>query len=208
MPMDSTGPYVLIVEDDPDIQRLLKTTLSFNGYRVLTAPNGYEGLKAIEQERPALVIADIMMPKMDGFGLVNRLRIHPDTRELPVVIITATYVAPEDQEFAQNIGATRFIQKPIDLEHFLEVIRDVLEQGVSAAPEPPKGFDFYDGYRTRLEVKLEQRNVQIARYEFLLSSTLSSEEHLAVQASLTRALSDRQEIKLLLEEVRQHLKEG
>lgn len=205
--MNSAAPYVLIVEDDPDILRLLKTTLSFNGYRVKTAPNGYEGLQTIEKERPELVIADIMMPKMDGFGLVNRLRLHPDTRELPVVIITATYVAPEDKEFAQNIGATRFIQKPIDLEEFLEVIRDVLEKGAPAT-QPPQDFDFYDGYRKRLEAKLEQRNVQIGRYEFLLSSTLSSEEHLAVQASLARALSDRQEIKLLLDEVREHLKEG
>jgi DNA-binding response OmpR family regulator len=205
--MNSSAPYVLVVEDDPDILRLLKTTLSFNGYRVKTAPNGYEGLQVIERERPELVIADILMPRMDGFGLVNRLRIHPDTRDLPVVIITATYVAPEDKEFAQNIGATRFIQKPIDLEEFLEVIRDVLEKGAPAR-EPPKDFDFYEGYRKRLQAKLEQRNVQIARYEFLLSSTLSSEEHLAVQASLTRALSDRQEIMLLLEEVREHLKDG
>ncbi len=205
--MNSAAPYILIVEDDPDIQRLLKTTLSFNGYRVRTAPNGMEGLQVIRTERPELVIADIMMPKMDGFGLVNRLRLHPDTRELPVVIITATYVAPEDKEFAQNIGATRFIQKPIDLEEFLEIIRDVLENGAPAT-QPPKDFDFYEGYRTRLEVKLEQRNVQIARYEFLLSSTLPSEEHLAVQASLTRALSDRQEIRLLLDEVRRQMKEG
>ncbi len=205
--MSAAQAYVLIVEDDPDIQRLLKTTLAYNGYRVLTAPNGYEGLQAIQQERPELVIADIMMPRMDGFGLINRLRLNPDTRELPVVIITATYVAPEDREFAQNIGATRFIQKPIDLEEFLQVIRDVLEQGTHAGPEPLKESDFYDGYRKRLESKLEQRNVQIARYELLLASTLSSEEHLAVQASLARARSDRQEIMNLLEQVRGHTKE-
>jgi CheY-like chemotaxis protein len=204
--MNTTQGYVLIVEDDPDILNLLKTTLEFNGYCVLTARNGYEALDAVHQQRPAVVVADILMPRLDGFGLVNRLRINPETRDIPVVVISATYIAPEDRKFAQNIGATRFIQKPIDLERFLQTIRELPEPGASVVPEPLKDFDFYDGYRTRLESKLEERNAQIAREELLLKSTLPDEERTAIHASLRRAVSEREEIKILLEQIHAQLK--
>ena len=113
--MNAGTDYLLIVEDDPDILKLLDATLTFKGYRVVTARNGREGLEAIQRKRPAVVIADIMMPKLDGFGLVHRMRINPQTREIPVVFITATYVAREDREFALSIGATHFLQKPNEL---------------------------------------------------------------------------------------------
>src|SRR5574339_600784 len=95
--------YLLIVEDDPDILRLLDAALTFKGYRVITAHNGKEGLEIVQTKHPAIVIADIMMPKLDGFGLVHRMRIRPETRDIPVVFITATYVTPADLEFALNI---------------------------------------------------------------------------------------------------------
>ncbi len=203
--MDAGQAYLLLVEDDPDILILLQTTLMFNGYRVLTARNGYEGLEAIEKERPQIVIADIMMPKLDGFGLVNRMRIHPETRDIPVVIITATYIAPEDREFAQNIGATRFIQKPINLEDFLETVRQLVEEGAPVAPEPLKGFDFYDGYRKRLEAKLEQKTSQIARDELLLRNSLTSDDRTEIQASLVRTRHERDELNILLDQIREQI---
>ena len=117
--MNTDTGYLLIVEDDPDILKLLQTTLKFRGYRVISARNGKEGLESVKKARPAIVIADIMMPKLDGFGLVHRLRLNPETRDIPVIFITATYVTPEDKDFALSIGATRFLQKPVDLEEFL-----------------------------------------------------------------------------------------
>ena len=126
--MSPRSGYLLIAEDDPDILKLLHTTLTFRDYRVITAPNGKDGLEIIRKELPALVIADIMMPKLDGFGLVHRLRINPATRNIPVIFITATYVAPEDKEFALTIGVTRFIQKPVDLEMLLQVIAELMDQ--------------------------------------------------------------------------------
>lgn len=204
--MNTIQGYLLIVEDDPDILRLLETTLTFKGYRVFTARNGYEGLEAVQKVHPVLVVADIMMPKLDGFGLVNRLRIDPETREIPVVFITATYVAPEDREFAENIGVAGFIQKPIDLEEFLATIRELLEEGVSVAHEPLKDFEFYDGYSKRLEAKLGQKNAQIAREERLLGSILSDDERHAIQVSLSNAVKERDEIRLLLEQIHEQIK--
>ena len=202
--MKTEPGYLLIVEDDLDILKLLAATLTFRGYRVITARNGREGLDVIRQEHPAIVIADIMMPKLDGFGLVHRLRIDPKTREIPVVFITATYVAAEDREFAMNIGATRFIQKPVDLDRFLTTIEELLKQGKHPAIEPLNESRFYEEYRRRLEAKLAQKNKQIARDEHLLGTHSAVEDQL-LQASLRHAIAEQQEIKLLLEQVQQQL---
>jgi CheY-like chemotaxis protein len=198
--MNPEQGHLLIVEDDPDILKLLHTTLTFKGYRVLTARNGKEGLEAIQKQRPAIVIADIMMPKLDGFGLVHRIRINPETRDIPVVFITATYVAPEDREFALNIGATRFIQKPVDLEKFLTTVAEVLKQGIPIRIEPLTELNFYDEYRKRLESKLDEKNKQIARDEHLLG-THSAEEDAFLRASLRHAISERDELKLLIDQI-------
>ena len=156
--MNAGQDYLLIAEDDRDILKLLDATLTFKGYRVITAHNGKEALEVIQIKRPAIVITDIMMPKLDGFGLVHRLRLNPETRDIPVVFITATFMTPEDKEFALDIGATRFIQKPVDLDKFLITIAELLEPGPPPATEPLKEFNFYDGYRKRLEAKLERKN--------------------------------------------------
>ena len=98
--MNTGQDYLLIAEDDRDILRLLDAALTFRGYRVIAAHNGQEALEVIQLKRPAIVITDIMMPKLDGFGLVHRLRIDPETCDIPVVFITATYVASEDRDVA------------------------------------------------------------------------------------------------------------
>ena len=203
--MNVGSGYLLLVEDDPDILKLLDTTLTFSGYRVIKARNGNEGLECIQRERPAIVIADIMMPELDGFGLVHRMRLNPETRDIPVVFITATYVSPEDKEFAFNVGATQFIQKPINLEEFLETIAELLKQGMPVVIEPLDEFNFYDGYRIRLETKLAQINKKITRDEFLLG-TKSDAGDQDLQISLHRAVSERDELKLLLNQVHEQLK--
>ncbi|MBL8050264.1 MAG: response regulator [Anaerolineales bacterium] len=198
--MSTQSGYLLIVEDDNDIRQLLNTALTYAGYRVRVAPNGKEGLEAVQKERPAIVITDIMMPQLDGFGLVHRLRINPDTRDIPVVFITATYVTDEDQEFALNIGATRFLQKPVDLEQFLGTVSEVLKQNLPTEFEPLEEIDFYEGYRKRLEAKLEEKNKQIAREEYLLG-TPSDENNLSMQTSIHHAVREREEIEHLLDQL-------
>jgi len=203
--MNSGHDYLLIVEDDPDILKLLDAALTFRGYRVVTAHNGREGLDAIQVKRPAVVIADIMMPQLDGFGLVHRIRIDPETRDIPVVFITATYVAREDREFALNIGATRFIQKPMDLEKFLATIEELLAQGLHASIQPLNEAEFYNEYRKRLEAKLEEKNKQIARDEHLLGMEEDKEEASLLQASVNHTLRESDELKLLLAEIHRQL---
>jgi CheY-like chemotaxis protein len=192
--------YVLIVEDVPDILRLLEETLKFKGYRAATAYNGQEALEIIKQQRPALVITDIMMPKLDGFGLVHRLRIDPETRDIPVIFLTATYVALEDKAFALNIGATRFIEKPVNFEKFLDTISELLTKGPATTPSVMSEAEFYEGYRQRLEQKLKQKIIQITRDERLMS-TIPEEEKSTFRSSLQMAMNERDELQRLLGEL-------
>lgn len=202
--METQQGYLLVVEDIPDILRLLKATLEFKGYRVVTARDGQEALDVLKQERPAMIITDILMPKMDGFNLVHRLRINPDTRDIPVVFLSATYVAPEDKAFAITLGVTRFIEKPVDFEKFLPAISELLAAGAASTQAPLNEREFYDGYRKRLEIKLLHKNTQITRAEHLLE-TISEEEKASFNSSLHQALNERHEIQQLLDQIHEVL---
>ena len=202
--METQKGYLLVVEDIPDILSLLKATLEFKGYRVVTAREGNEALEAIKNERPALIITDILMPKMDGFSMVHHLRLNPETRDIPVVFLSATYVAPEDKAFAVNLGVIRFIEKPVDFDYFLPTISSLLEEGAKSTGEPLDEFAFYDEYRKRLESKLLHKNTQIARAEHLLE-TIAEEEKSTFVASLHQTRDERKEIQQLLEQINQIL---
>jgi CheY-like chemotaxis protein len=193
------GP-LLIVEDVPNILELLSVTLKFKGYPVITATNGEEALKLIEQEHPALIVSDILMPKMDGFQLIQRLRTHPKTSQIPIIILSATYVTPEDRDFVMKLGAARFLEKPVDTEEFLLTIAEVLTQGVATLPPPMDEQEFYLGYRERLESKLHYKSSQIARTERLLES-LPQAQKTAFQALLDDARKQLHDIELELDQL-------
>jgi CheY-like chemotaxis protein len=195
-------PYgsILVVEDVPNVLELLEVTLRFKGYPVITARNGEDALAVIAKERPALIITDILMPKMDGFTFVQKLRQDPQTRQIPVIFLSATYVTPEDKSFAMSLGAARFIEKPIDTEEFLLTIAELLTQGPPETPEPLPEREFYQGYRERLEMKLRHKNTQIARTERLLQ-TLPTSQRPAFDALLKQAVRDREDIQAELSQI-------
>ena len=187
------GP-ILVVEDIPNVLELLEVTLRFKGYPVVTATNGQEALEVIKKELPALVITDILMPKMDGYALAQKLRITPRTKHIPIIFLSATYVTPEDKAFALSMGAVKFMEKPVDTEEFIISVGEVLTQGSPTVPEPLSEQEFYKGYRERLESKLRHKNTQIARTERLLQ-TLPPEQRPAFDALLEEARRHREEIQ-------------
>jgi len=190
------GP-ILVVEDIPNVLELLEVTLRFQGYQVISAHNGQEALEILEKETPALIITDILMPKLDGFALVHELRSNPKTLGIPVIFLSATYVTPEDRQFAMSLGASRFIEKPIDTEDFLLTIAELLSQEQLTIPRPLAQPQFYSGYRERLVTKLQHKNRQIARIERLLP-TLDEEQRNSFQVLYEQALRDRSEIEVEL----------
>lgn len=199
------GP-ILVVEDIPNVLELLDVTLRFKGYPVVCAKNGEEALAQVARERPALVITDILMPIMDGYTLVQKLRTDPRTRNIPIIFLSATYVTPEDKSFAMSLGAVRFVEKPIDTEEFLLSVAEVLTMGPENVPEPLNEREFYRGYRERLESKLRHKNAQIARTERLLK-TLPDKQKPAFQALLEEARGHRLDIQTELNELHQILEE-
>ncbi len=198
--MNNKDGKILVVEDIPSILDLLEITLKFRGYQVMTARNGQEALEKIEEERPALIVSDILMPTMDGFSFVQKLRTNPKTLDIPVIFLSATYVTPEDKAFALSLGASNFIEKPIDTEEFLLTIAELLTQGTPTTPRPLDQESFYMGYRARLENKLRYKRTQIARAERLVQ-TVSEDQRSAYEALLQQALLDRREIEKELKEV-------
>jgi CheY-like chemotaxis protein len=193
------GP-ILVVEDVPNVLELLEATLRFKGYPVVTAANGQEALELVRQQRPALVITDILMPKMDGFSFAHELRKDPQTRYTPLIFLSATYITPEDKKFALSLGAVRFMEKPIDTEDFLLSVGEILTQGAPTLPAPMNERDFYQGYRERLEHKLRYKNNQIARTQRLIES-LPEDQKPAFEALLTQSRADRDEIQRELDQL-------
>jgi PAS domain S-box-containing protein len=90
------GP-VLVVDDDPDVRERMTTLLTREGWRVVTAENGRAGLEAVGVRKPGLVLLDLMMPEMDGFGFLRELRARPEWRDIPVVVLTAKDVTADDR---------------------------------------------------------------------------------------------------------------
>jgi CheY-like chemotaxis protein len=90
------GP-VLVVDDDPDVRERMTTLLTREGWRVTSAENGRAGLEAVGARKPGLVLLDLMMPEMDGFGFLRELRARPDWRDIPVVVLTAKDVTADDR---------------------------------------------------------------------------------------------------------------
>jgi CheY-like chemotaxis protein len=192
--MNTTAGPLLVVEDIDSVRELLEVTLRFKGYPVVSARNGHEALDAIEKEPPALVITDILMPRMDGYALAQKLRTNPRTCHLPIIFLSATYVTPEDRSFALSLGAVRFLEKPVDTEEFLLTVAEVLSGALPDGSEPLSSLEFNTGYRERLEHKLRHKSAQIMRIKRLLE-TLPAKQKQAFEQLLEEAHSQQAQIQ-------------
>ena len=124
----SDGFTVLVVDDDPSMREIVERTLLASGYEVATAANGHEGLLAVEAKNPGLIVLDLMMPEMDGFEFLRRLKENPRHFHLPVVVATAKELSESEHRLLAE-SATRVIQK---LAHSRAELMHVVERQVSA----------------------------------------------------------------------------
>jgi len=122
---------ILVVDDEPDIRLLTKLNLERDGHTIVTASNGEEALDAVTAAPPDLIVLDVMMPKVDGWDVLDRLKHHLDARfsEIPVILLTALG-GPLDRVKGGIEGAVRYLTKPIDLDDLRAAVHDAL-----AAPE-------------------------------------------------------------------------
>ncbi|MGD8230237.1 MAG: response regulator [Desulfobacteraceae bacterium] len=123
-------PYILVVDDDPDLVETVAMMLESKGCEVGMAYDGIEGEESIKQRPPDLVILDIMMPRKDGYVLCAEMKADPETKDIPVVLLTAVGEAVPTTKYTHADGmateADDYIPKPIDTEGLWEVVSNLL----------------------------------------------------------------------------------
>jgi len=157
--------HVLIVEDHEENRSLLKMLLEANGYRVTVAGDGLEALESARREPPDVIVSDALMPRMDGFALCRAWMQSAAFRRIPFVFYSATYVSPDDEQFAKALGAVRYLIKPLEIASFLRELRAVLQEWAGrTAPAPAEPLDDASAHalhETTLAHKLEDKMVQL-----------------------------------------------
>ncbi len=133
---------VLIVDDNQDAIHILTAVLKRGGYLVSIAKNGSEAIEKVGQERPALILLDIMMPKMDGFEVCQEIKGNEETRHIPILMLTARK-DPESRKRGIEMGASEYLVKPI---HPAEVLRKVQEYLGEDRSSPPSSKSVFSPF--------------------------------------------------------------
>ena len=120
-------PYILVMEDEDALATLLQYNLEKEGYRVVVAPDGDEGMLQVEERLPDLVLLDWMLPKLSGIEVCRRLRGRPETRNLPIIMLTARG-EESDRVRGLDTGADDYLTKPFSMTELTARIRAVLRR--------------------------------------------------------------------------------
>ncbi len=158
---------VLVVDDEPDKRLLLAFALENEGYQIFTANDGAEGLAAVELYQPDLIVTDVMMPRMDGYEMIRRVRANPQTKFIPVIIQSAARIQGRDIRLGSELGALGYITDPTDLDLLRARARTLLElkQYLDSCQEAAF-TDHLTGLanRRRFERQLEREVARTERY--------------------------------------------
>ena len=124
-PSQGEGPRILVVDDDPDMTRLIAATLGAAGFACLAAYDALQGMVVAQREHPAVILLDLHMPAGGGLSLLEKLRASVKTATTPILMITADHASDLPAK-ALALGATGFLYKPLDLARLVEEIRPYL----------------------------------------------------------------------------------
>lgn len=184
---------ILIVDDNPQNLYLLESILKGNHFLVESARNGAEALDAARGRPPDLIIADILMPVMDGFELCRRWKADERLKHIPFIFYTATYTDPKDEQFALSLGADRFIIKPQKPDVMSRIVSEVIGefgQGRPDAREP--ALDEMESLRhynevlfRKLEAKVKALEDEIALHRKAEEKILLANRKLALMTEVT-----------------------
>ena len=158
---------ILIAEDDENSRQLLETVLSSEGYEVVSFENGLKAFAYLQTEIVDLIISDILMPEMDGYGLCRAVKKNHQLQNIPFIFYTATYTSLQDERFALSLGATKFLIKPMVMTDFLKVISSVLSSEHKSGA--PKSLGLYRGspikldkqHADRVRSKLDEKLIEL-----------------------------------------------
>ncbi len=146
---------ILVADADENSRQLLETVLPAEGYEVVSFDNGLKALAYLQADTVDLIISDILMPEMDGYGLCSAVKQNQNLQKIPFIFYTATYTSQQDERFAISLGANKFLIKPMAMSDLLRIIAEVLasDQKVSS----PKGRGLYRSS----PLKLDKQHVDI-----------------------------------------------
>ncbi len=120
------GPYLLVVDDSPSVRRVVSNMLKANGWEVVAARDGIEALEQIARQRPAAVLLDIEMPRMDGYELMASIRAQEQYSDLPLIALTSR-AASKHRQRAMQLGANEYIIKPYQYQALLGIINRLVQ---------------------------------------------------------------------------------
>ena len=165
------GARVLVVDDDPAVREALTSSLLFEGYEVTDASDGIAALGRAEQDKPDLIVLDVLMPRMDGLTACRRLRAQGD--HVPVLMLTARDMVG-DRVTGLDAGADDYLVKPFELDELLARIRALLRRSARTAPVESELLVFEDLRMNTLtrEITRAGRTIDLTRTEYLLLEML------------------------------------
>lgn len=117
---------ILAIDDDPDILMIIQSALVTEGYEVKTAPDGPQGVESAQQQRPDLILLDVMMPKLSGFEVCEQLKANPATRAIMILMVTALNELG-DIERAVEAGTDDFLSKPVNKLELVKRVENMLK---------------------------------------------------------------------------------
>ena len=164
---------ILVVEDEPDIRKLVQYNLVQDHFKVLEAEDGEQALKILKREKPNLVILDLMLPGLSGLEICRALRAHPETARLPILMLTAK-AGEADKIIGLEMGADDYLAKPFSPREMVARVRALLRRADSAAPPDatngyqrgPLKIDFatYEVFIRGRAVKLTLKEFELLRF--------------------------------------------
>jgi CheY-like chemotaxis protein len=126
----SDKELILVVDDDPDLVDMVATKLEANNYRIAKAYDGVQALEKIRQEKPVMVILDVMMPNKDGYATCEEIKKDPNLKDIAVVLLTGVVDNLPTTSYTHHEGRTTpaddFIPKPIDLDKLMDIVQENL----------------------------------------------------------------------------------
>ena len=123
--MTACGKKILVIDDEQDLVDMLEITLESEGYEVLKAYDGYEGLEKSRESKPDLILLDIMLPKMDGYQVCRLLKFDDTSKDIPIVMLTARN-QKQDRLTGKRVGADEYLVKPFSNEDLLKKIKAMI----------------------------------------------------------------------------------
>src|SRR2546430_1020984 len=162
--MEKPAKNILIVDDHPTNRKLLRAMLEAEGFNILEAADGMEALIVLEREKVDAMIADILMPRMDGYRLCIEVRKRKKYNALPIIIYTSTYTSPGDEKCALDSGADKYLQKPAPAQTMLSALHELLTVERVPRMRPthlPEELEVMKQYSEALIRKLEDKNKEL-----------------------------------------------